>query len=181
MHKRNDPVLVIVASHRDQIHFAFPSSQMALLIGLFALAAGLALFFQGGELQEKSMLSYWFLWFLEIAFLWGTIFSLTMKSSLHIDRSQEKVCYVLSSLFRKKQWEKPFCDFQEVRIFRPRTGDGRAAMLKILLVMQDGEEIPLGTSLFGICQKRNARSLAQKVAEMISLKVIEEYSLDKKT
>jgi len=179
LYKRNDPVLVLVASSNEQMCFAFPSRQMALLIGMFAIAAGLAILLHGDELIEKSILSYWFLCFLIVAFLWGTIFSLNMQCRLQIDQSQQKVYYFLSNLFRKKQWEKVFSDFQEVRIFRPGTGDGRAAMLKILLKSKQGEEIPLGKSLFGIYRQQEARQLAQKIANMMSLMLIEESSIEK--
>ena len=139
-----------------------------------------SLLLQGDALQEKSMLSYWFLLFLEVAFWWGVIFSLTLRSNLEIDQSQGKVRYRLSTLFQNQKWEKVFSEFQDVRIFRPGTGDGRAVMLKVLLRSKEGEEIPLGTSLFGVYQKQKARLLAQQVAEIMSLRVIEESSIKTK-
>ncbi len=177
LYKRNDPVLVLVSASSHQINFAFPSRQMALLIGTFAIAAALAILLHGAELRETSMLSYWFLCFLEIAFLWGTIFSFNMQCRLQIDQSQQKVYYFLSNLFRKQKWEKVFSDFQEIRIFCPGTDDGKAAMLKVLLKSKEGEEIPLGKSLFGIYRQKEARRLAKQIAEMMSLRVIEEPSI----
>ena len=179
MQKRNDLVLVLVTSCPEEMTFAFPRYHVALLIGLFALAGGFALILQGEELQEKSMLSYWFLGFLEIAFLGGIIFALTMNCYVKIDALQEKVYYYCSTLFRKREWDQQFSDFKNVTIFQPGTGAGRSSMIKVLLISHFGAEIPLGTSLFGIYCKRTARSLAQQIAEMMSLNIREELSLGK--
>ena len=180
LHKRNDPVLILVRFDNNRMDFAFPSRQMGLLLGTFTFAAGLALLFHSSEVREKSMFSYWFLWLLEIAFTWGTISALNTNCRLAIDRSKETVSYFLSSLFRQQKWEKLFSEFQEVRIFRPATGDGRSGLLKILLKSTEGEEIPLGKSLFGIYRKTEAQRLANKLATMMSLTVIEESSIEKK-
>lgn len=180
MHKRNDPVLILVTFDNNRMDFVFPARQMALLFGAFAVAAALALLFHGGELREKSMFSYWFLCFLEVAFIWGTISALNTRCRLQIDRSKQSVYYFLSSLFRQQEWEKYFNDFEEIRLFRPETGDGRSGLLKIILKSKDGEEIPLGRSLFGIYRKTEARRLAKELATLMSLNVIEESSTQKK-
>lgn len=180
MHKRDDHVLALREQDDERLTFAFRSLHMAALVAAFAVGAALAVWLLGAELREAGGLYYGFAWFLAAAFALSAVLSLFVSSRLEIDGARSLATYHYSSAFSQRSWRKAFGDFEEIRVYRPKagTGAGRAALLKVLLKLRDGQEIPLGTGFLGVYGKRQARELADRLGALMSLPVIEEPSVE---
>ena len=174
--KRDDVVMALVNRDSREILFEFQQKKFASLIGLFAIGSGMTLWFLGEQVKQSAEWGYWFLCFLFVAMVVGFLTSLAMRRSVRIDKAKKRVEYRFKSMFSKASWTKGFNEFKEIRIYRPARGGGagRAALLKVLLVLSDGEEIPLGTGFLGIFSVTQARHLASELASVMFLVVIEE-------
>ena len=180
MLRRDDHVLALREQEPERLVFAFRASHMAALVAAFAVGAALAAWLFEVELRRAHELIHVFTWLLAAAFAFSAVFSLFLTTTLEIDGRHRTLTYRYASLFRRRSWQKGFADVEEIRVYRPKagTGAGRAALLKVLVRLHDGQEIPLGTGFLGIYGKRQARELADRLGELLSATVIEEPSVE---
>jgi hypothetical protein len=180
-YKRIDTVLVLAERAPGRLIFAFRPGRMAVLTGAFALGAAIAAWLLADPARNLPSIWAWLAGLLAAALLFSTIVSLTTRRRLTIDAATSTVTHRARSLFGANDWSRTFAEFSEIRLFRPAAGAGagRAAFVKLLLVAADGEEIPLGTMLFGIPRASTARELATQLAEMTKLSTIEESSVSR--
>ena len=182
MTKRDDNVLVLSDQNTDRMMFQYNSQKMAALVAMIAIGWFLTIWFAGDQIKDTHVVFYWFLCFLAVAFGIGTITSIKTKIRLEIDIKDGVVNYFFSNLINSSEWRKSFGEFKEIRIYRPKVGQGagRSSWLRILLKTMQGDEIPLGTGFFGIHGKEQARMLAEEISKAMSLIVIEEPSVESK-
>jgi len=179
---RDDNALTLVNDQPGRMIFVYQSKKYALLFGVFAISLMYVVWHFGEEIKNIHIYVYWFSFFLAGALCFGSISTFLTHCRLNIDISGKQVRYSLSSLLGKTKWERSFDDFKQIRIHRPLTGQngraGHAAFLKILLVTNKGEEIPLGTGILGVYGKQKARQFADKLSKIMSLNVIDEASVE---
>ena len=179
---RDDNALTLVSDKPDKMVFEYQSRKYAILFGAVAISLIYTVWRFGEEIKNVHLYIYWFSYFLAGAFCFGSISTLLTKCSLELNMLRKQVRYSLSSLLGKTKWERNFDDFKEIKIYRPLTGlagrAGHAVFLKILLVTNNAEEIPLGTGMLGVYGKEKAREFADKISKSISLSIIDESSVE---
>ncbi len=174
---RDDNALTLTNDDLKKMNFVYKSKKHAVLFGLFAIALSYVIWRFSDEIKNIHVYVYWFSFFLAGALCFGTITTLWTNCRLEIDASIKKVSYSLSTLFGKTEWKRDFGDFKEIRIYRPIASSGNAghaAFLKVLLITAKGEEIPLVAGISGTNNKQKTRKLAEKMSNIMSLRVIEE-------
>ena len=178
---RDDNALTLTNDSSEKMDFVYKSKKYAVLFGLFAISLCYVVWRFGDEIKNVHIYIYWFLLFLAGALIFGTITTIWTNCRLEIDASRRKVSYSLSTLFGKTTWESNFDVFKEIKIYRPIAGVGSAghsAFFKVLLITEKGDEIPLGTGMFGVDGKQKARQFADRVSKIMSLSVIDESSIE---
>ena len=103
-------------------------------------------------------------------FIWSSIYSYFTKILLGIDGDRKIVKYRKSNFFGTKEWTKEFDSFTEVRLWLP----GKTSFWKVLLRTKDDQEIPLGTSEVGVMGIDRARKMAESIAAIMNVRIIEE-------
>ena len=112
-------------------------------------------------------------------FAWSSLYSYCTRIRLEIDGDELAVRYHKSNSlvkFINREWRKSFAEFESVRIWRP----GRRSFLVVVLRLRDKQEIPLGTSEAGILGLDEARRMAENIAALIGVPVLEEPTAQRK-
>ena len=84
--------------------------------------------------------------------------------------------YRKSNFFGTKEWTKEFDSFTEVRLWLP----GKTSFWKVLLRTKDNQEIPLGTSEGGVKGIDRTRKMAESIAVIMNVRIIEEKAFWKR-
>ena len=170
-----DNVLVLSDSHENNLVFKFRSKLWAGATLVLGSGIFLGAFFLPQEMKsfDVSRKMFFLFGFLMAVF---SLLSLFINITLELNVSNGKVEYLKKTLFGKTQWKKSFGEFEHLRIIRPK----RKSFCKILLVLKDGQAIPLGTSEAGIYGSDNARGLAKTIGNSTNLPIIEDPAVTRR-
>lgn len=179
MTKRTDTTLVLKEETADHVRFAHRSrwwGTIAAVVGAGSIGACLLF---GAEIRALNDWLFGLGWILGVTFLLSAVYSWTTRRSLLIRIFEQEVHFEARDLFGSKKWTKPFDEFVAVRLFRPAMGSSaEAPFVRVLLVTQDGEELPLRDRGPGEPEWEEARDLARRIAEAMSIPIDDETSSD---
>lgn len=165
--------MVLVEESSDKLAFRFNSKLWVYLTLSISIVLGIATYFAFLEEGDHSIVVSIF-GLLTLIFLYSSIYSFKLHRSLELEKGQQIIRYVESSLYKNIAWQKGFQDFQKIKSFRPITtaGSGGAKQAKswtVELISKEGETYSIGYNQFGALNRLQAEKLVSRVADMMSI------------
>lgn len=101
------------------------------------------------------------------------ILALFTRGELVLDGYNRKVEMSFKSLRKDLEWEKAFEEFEQVQLRQMKDMHGLHNHWKIELVLNDGKIVMIGYGLSGAIRRSSAERLAQKIATLMGLPVMD--------
>ena len=167
--RRSDQVLVQQEGDGDELSFGVRRRVCSLITVVLAVLMLVGANAIGEGVRHRGLLVPGFYVFFAL-FVWSSIYSYFTIKTLRIHGAEKVVKYRKSNFMGTDEWTRAFPDFGEIRI----SSRGNKSFRRVILGLKDEQEIPLGTSEVGVFGIDRARNMANHIARIMGLAVVEE-------
>lgn len=167
---RSGSVLVLMDQNTDRMIFEFRGKRWSIITFALALISGIGLYTASAYSKYPALLAVLALIFASL-FIYASIHNYFAQRKLIIDNKKHSIRYIRKDLFQNDDWERPFSNFRELRVFRniAGSGTGKSAWLRLSLVDKNDNNIILGTNELGFFGKEKALRIAEDVSSLTAL------------